>query len=250
MRYGSLLSQSRKVSSVWTPSFYHFDALGSAAGLTNSSQTLTDSYLYKAYGELLAPSGSTTNAFRWVGRQGYYFDNLASGALNQYYVRARHYSPTSAQWLSEDLHVIPGHPNLYQYSISSPTTILDPNGFIPIAGTIPALCLANFEVCALVAVGAYLVWVILSRPKFLQCISRPISIRLPKIQTIEEDPTPEQCWCCYLADSRTGDQGMAGDCGWEDPKECWANLGVCVLPGTKRGDPLKGDPRFPDPYRR
>ena len=64
--FGNLLSQRRGATS----HFFHFDALGSTAGLTSASQMLTGSYRYKAYGELLSQSGWTQNPFRWVGRQG------------------------------------------------------------------------------------------------------------------------------------------------------------------------------------
>ena len=35
---------------------------------------MTDSYLYDSFGNILLTSGSTVNAFRYVGRLGYYFD--------------------------------------------------------------------------------------------------------------------------------------------------------------------------------
>ena len=96
----------------------------------------TDSYLYKAYGELLAPSGSTTNNFRWVGRQGYYFDSLAAGALNQHYVRARHYSPILARWLSQDPLGFTETSNLFDYCHLTPTFLVDPSGEHPDLGEI------------------------------------------------------------------------------------------------------------------
>jgi len=92
--FGNLLSQRRGATS----HFFHFDALGSTAGLSTTAQTLSDSYRYKAYGELLTQSGSTQNPFRWVGRQGYFYDP----DLLQYYIRARHYDPVLGRWLSVD----------------------------------------------------------------------------------------------------------------------------------------------------
>jgi RHS repeat-associated protein len=126
--YGNQISQSRSAAS----SFYHFDALGSTAGLSNLSQTLTDTYLYKAFGELLANSGSSTNPFRWVGRPGYYFDADPS----QYFVRARYYNPAIARWLSQDPLGSIIDSNLNRYAHNSPSSFLDASGL----GTVPAVC--------------------------------------------------------------------------------------------------------------
>ena len=68
--YGNLISQRRST----TTSFYLFDGLGSTTQLANSSGTVTDSYVYDSYGNILLTSGSTVNPFRYVGRLGYYFD--------------------------------------------------------------------------------------------------------------------------------------------------------------------------------
>ena len=47
--FGNLVSQRRSGAST----FHHFNALGSAIGLTNSSQTLSDVYRYTAFGTAL-----------------------------------------------------------------------------------------------------------------------------------------------------------------------------------------------------
>lgn len=46
-QFGSLLSQRRS----GTNSFYHFDAQGSTRQLTNDADTVTDTYIYTAFGE-------------------------------------------------------------------------------------------------------------------------------------------------------------------------------------------------------
>ena len=68
--YGSLISQRRS----GVDSFYLFDALGSTDRLTNAAATVTDTYIYRAFGEIIASTGSTVNAFRYKGRFGYYDD--------------------------------------------------------------------------------------------------------------------------------------------------------------------------------
>jgi len=112
-----------------TSHFVLADALGSVVGLSNASQSVSDSYRYKAYGLPLITTGSTTNPFRWVGTLGYYYD-ASSG---RYYVRARHYGPVIARWLSEDPIGFEGSQwNLYEYVNSLPTNGVDPAGNLTI----------------------------------------------------------------------------------------------------------------------
>ena len=68
--FGTLLAQRRSGAT----KFFHFDALGSTDRLTNAAQAVSDSYLYEAFGKIIASSGSTANPFKYVGRFGYYFD--------------------------------------------------------------------------------------------------------------------------------------------------------------------------------
>ncbi len=119
--YGNLVSQRRGA----TTSTYLFDALGSTRKLTNSASSVTDSYEYRAYGETFSSSGSTTNVFRWVGEKGYYFDVDRSA----YYVRARHYSPKTARWISRDpVGFLGSKWNVFVYANNIPVMLLDPSG--------------------------------------------------------------------------------------------------------------------------
>lgn len=119
--YGNLVSQRRGT----TNSYYLFDALGSTRKLTNSAGAVTDSYDFRAYGQIAAISGSTVNVFRWVGELGYYFDD----DRDDYYIRARHYSPALARFMSQDPIGFDGSPwNLYEYVESSPISRVDSQG--------------------------------------------------------------------------------------------------------------------------
>ena len=120
--FGNLLSQRRSTTS----SFFHFDGLGSTDRLTSSAEAVTDSYLYQAFGNLFSSSGATTNPFRFVGQPGYYYDS----ALSQYYVRARHYNPATARWLSADPIGLAGGPNLFAYVQNDPLQMIDASGLI------------------------------------------------------------------------------------------------------------------------
>ena len=75
--------------------YYITDSLGSTRGLTNSLGALTDAYLYDAFGNVLVHTGSTVNEFMFAGQQ---FD----AALQQYYLRARYYSPQDGRFISRD----------------------------------------------------------------------------------------------------------------------------------------------------
>jgi RHS repeat-associated protein len=97
-----------------------FDALGSTDRLTDSAGDTTDNYTYEAYGEVIASTGTTENPYRYVGRLGYY-DN-GDGSL---YVRARHYQPTTARWLSVD--PVPTEPR-YVYVNGMPVMRTDGSG--------------------------------------------------------------------------------------------------------------------------
>ena len=71
-RFGSLISQRRG----GTSKFYHFDALGSTMGLSDITQTLTDAYLFQAYGASAGRFGSTRRSLPMGRRTGYFFDSI------------------------------------------------------------------------------------------------------------------------------------------------------------------------------
>ena len=120
--FGNLLSQRRGANS----SFYHFDALGSTAGLTDSDQLLSSTYMHDAFGRLVAGTDSANNPFRWVGRLGYAFDS----DLLQDHVRRRQYDPRIARWLSQDPLGLASGVNFFEYVRSRPVIATDPEGLV------------------------------------------------------------------------------------------------------------------------
>jgi len=96
--YGNLISQYRKEGPIWTPSYYHYDALGSTRVLTDDAGDASDTYVYDVWGTEVAVSGSTVNPFRWVGDVGYYWDE----PNGTFYIRARVYDPVTGRWMSQD----------------------------------------------------------------------------------------------------------------------------------------------------
>lgn len=116
--FGNVLSQRRGNGTA----YYHFDALGSTRQLTDAAEAVTDALRYRAFGTELSRTGTTVLPFRFVGRIGYYHDQ-ATGLI---YVRARHYDPEIARWMSRDPVSFLGGINLYSYV--RPTVLTDPSG--------------------------------------------------------------------------------------------------------------------------
>ena len=120
--YGSLISH-RKAGETTT---YHFDALGSTRALTDESEAVLERYNYTAFGTLLG-SPTLFTPFLWGGMVGYYWDN----ALATQYIRARHYQPAIARWISLDpIGFAGGDANLFRYVRNSPCVRKDPSGLI------------------------------------------------------------------------------------------------------------------------
>ena len=115
--YGNLISQWRS----GVGSFYLFDGLGSTTQLANSTGSVTDSYLYDSWGNILLSSGSTANPFRFVGGLGYYYD----ADLATYYLRARFYDPDGGRFVSRDPVLDEAD---YRYCDNGPTFRQDPSG--------------------------------------------------------------------------------------------------------------------------
>ena len=108
------------------------DALGSTRGLVDESEVLTDSYAYTPYGELVNHDGSSENSFLFTGEQ-------LDEETQDYYLRARYYSPSSSRFLSRDTYDgtmnSPVTQNHYLYAGSNPSMFVDPSGhFFSMAG--------------------------------------------------------------------------------------------------------------------
>jgi RHS repeat-associated protein len=130
LQFGKLVSQRRGT----TTSFFHFEALGSTRNLTASNQAASDSYIYSAFGEPVASTGSTVNPFRFIGELGYYSDSETANV----YVRRRPLRPVLALWLTFDPATFPtpvffasatgGDVTLYRYVRNRPVLLVDPSG--------------------------------------------------------------------------------------------------------------------------
>jgi RHS repeat-associated protein len=129
-------------------SFYHADGLGSTRFLTDSLGTVTDAYVYDAYGNTLSSSGTTTNNYLYTGEQ---FDRN----LGEYYLRARYYNPSEGRFTGRDpfdgMLEEPLSLNKYAYVHGNPINNTDPTGMYSMAEVGISLALIS----TLVGIGAY-----------------------------------------------------------------------------------------------
>jgi len=101
-------------------SYYGYDAHGDVRTLMNASSTVTDTYDYDAFGNLIASTGTTANVYRYQGE-------ALDTETGLYYLRARHYDPTVGRFVSVDPLADQGeHP--YTYSSANPVDGHDPTG--------------------------------------------------------------------------------------------------------------------------
>ncbi len=121
--YGDdLISQDRS----GVVSYYHYDGQLSTRQLSSDTATITDTYTYEAFGELLPSTGNTTvNNYKYTGEQ--YDPNVGF-----YYLRARYYDQSNGRFATNDS--VPGN-NLdpaslhrYAYVESNPANRVDPSG--------------------------------------------------------------------------------------------------------------------------
>ena len=133
-----------------TTSYYLHDGQNSVRTLTDVSCNVTDSYLYDAYSNTRAKTGTTVNAYQYTGQQ---FDS----ATNLYDLRARYFS-SSTQFLSRDTaDIVPGNAielNRYTYTASNPINAVDPSGQALIELNVPRLI--QSAATSLSAIGSYL----------------------------------------------------------------------------------------------
>jgi RHS repeat-associated protein len=120
--YGTgLVSTNRNGAVVFPQS----DGQSSVRFLSNAAGQATDSYVYDAFGNLVADSGSTPNDYLYTGQQ-------ADPETGLYYLRERYYDPTVGRFLSLD--PVAGDPRAplslhrYTYSGNDPVNFADPNG--------------------------------------------------------------------------------------------------------------------------
>lgn len=76
-------------------SYYHYDGIGTVAGLTDSAGNLNHSYTYDAFGNQLSSEGATENNCQFQTKE-------VSGKSGLVYFGARYYDPRTGRWISKD----------------------------------------------------------------------------------------------------------------------------------------------------
>jgi RHS repeat-associated protein len=121
------LGLTSQVSPSGVQAFYDFDAIGSTAGVTNSSGSYVNTYSYKPFGGYLADSGTLTNPFTFIGQYG-----VITGQDGILSMRARYYDVNPGRFISQDpLGIWVGDLGLYSYAGNSPTNQTDTLGLFP-----------------------------------------------------------------------------------------------------------------------
>jgi len=102
--------------------FYHQNDLGTISGITNTSQSTTDTKQYDAFGLLVSSTGSTPTPFGYAGAWGYQEDGDSGLKL----LGHRYYDPSTGRFLTRD--PIKDGRNWYGYCDSNPAFRIDPSG--------------------------------------------------------------------------------------------------------------------------
>lgn len=125
--FGNVISERRKDGAVWVPSYYHFDALDSTRNLTDTAETVTDTWIYDAWGNIVSHTGTSSPPFLWIGILQYYYDP----ETGQYTIRLRIYGPILARWMSKDPFELADHIKPFVYSQNDPVNSVDPSALTP-----------------------------------------------------------------------------------------------------------------------
>ncbi len=122
--YAHGLGLASRFDTSGTPTFYDFDAIGSTAGVTNTTGNYVNRYRYLPFGENIASTETIANPFEFVGQFG--VTNEDNGLD---FMRARFYDTGLGRFNGIDpLGIRSGTANLYGYVGNMPTSFVDPSG--------------------------------------------------------------------------------------------------------------------------
>ena len=108
-------------TAAWT--YYTFDPQGSVAQRLNSSQAITSSSYYDAYGQEYT-TGAPSDPFGYNANSGYYLDRQTG----KYLLGHRYYDWSAGRFLTRDPIGYAGGINLYGYCADEPLLMVDPDG--------------------------------------------------------------------------------------------------------------------------
>ena len=117
---------------------YHYDFRGSTVAITDTTGSITDTFVYDTYGKLISRTGVTSTPFMYNGRDGVMTE---SNGLN--YMRARFYYPELKRFINSD--IIAGNIsdavtlNRYAYANGNPVSNIDPFGLSAERGSLGSI---------------------------------------------------------------------------------------------------------------
>ena len=113
-----------------TTTYLHADQLGSTRLITGADGKVAATYSYSPHGQTITKTGTAQTPLQWAGQ----YHDAQTGL---YYMRARYYDSTTAQFLTRDpLISITGA--AYKYASNNPTNFSDPTGLDPFFGALGA----------------------------------------------------------------------------------------------------------------
>jgi RHS repeat-associated protein len=119
--------------------YYLEDRLGSVVALVDSTQTITDTFRYDAWGNLLVQQGSTSTPYQWVGKEAYY---LISD-VGFYLLGLRFYLPVLGRFVTRDpIGFKAGDWSQYRYVFNQATVLTDSSGLL--TAKLPYFCFDPF----------------------------------------------------------------------------------------------------------
>ncbi len=120
-----LISQERSKNT----SYYLCDGHNSVRLLADESGSITDTYTFDAWGNLLSSTGDTENCFLYCGEQ-------MDATTGLYYLRARYMNPGTGTFLTMDTYPAsifePATLHRYLYANANPVSYVDPSGYNPL----------------------------------------------------------------------------------------------------------------------
>lgn len=132
-----LISQTRPGNGT---RYYLADGQLSVRQLTTAAGAVSDGYTYDAFGGTLATTGTTTNAYRYVGEP-------LDPNVGFYYLRARYYAPAQGRFISTDPELgnvfEPVTLHRYLYARNDPITRHDPSGREDLISLLAAMAIQN-----------------------------------------------------------------------------------------------------------
>jgi RHS repeat-associated protein len=120
--YGNAVDEILTMARAGQSYYYHQNALGSVAAITDSTGTGAEFYSYDPYGHPSVTS-AIGNPWMFAGR---YLDE----ETGIYDYRARYHDPAKGRFLERD--PLEPDPNLYEYGRDNPVNVTDPSGAFPV----------------------------------------------------------------------------------------------------------------------